>query len=154
MLQAANLEDDRIVDPSTIDLEGKRWVTRTFAPDSMFLRVSNSFDLDAWEAPFIEFDDATVNVFDGCKVHAGTYNSELAEVHLDAPIAVNEHCTDENRQSALYFQKLFGDGGASLSFESVNSSTSSIRTTDTFLRLTLKQGPYRVSGTTFTIPNN
>ena len=36
------------MDLSTVDLNDKRWVTRTFVPDSMFLRVSNSFDLDAW----------------------------------------------------------------------------------------------------------
>ena len=112
------------------------------------------FDLDAWEAPFIEFTDDTVNVFDGCTAHAGTYDSEKAEVHLNAPITVNGQCVDEKRQSALYFQKLFANGNVSLSLESVDRSTSSTRTTDTFLRLILKQGPYRVSGTALTIPNN
>ena len=154
VLHAANLEKQTTVAPETINLEGKRWVTRTFVPDSILLRGSTFFDLDAWEAPFIEFDDATVQVFDGCNVHTGTYNSKKSEIHLDAPITLHEQCLHEKRESALYFQKLFADGGASLSFESVNRSTSSTRTTDTYLRLVLKQGPYRVSGTAFTIPNN
>ena len=111
VLHAGNLTDDSIVDSSKVDLEGKRWVTLTFVPDSMLLRGSNSFDLDAWEAPFIQFDDATVNVFDGCAVHTGTYNSEKSKVQLDAPITVSDQCADERRKSALYFQKLFADGG-------------------------------------------
>ena len=88
-LHAASLEKQTMIAPETIDLEGKRWVTRTFVPDSMFLRESKSFDLDTWEAPFVEFGDASVNVFDGCTVHAGTYISELTEVQLDAPITVS-----------------------------------------------------------------
>ena len=154
LLYAANLTDDKMVDSSTIELNNKRWVTRSFVPDSMFLPVSNSFDLDAWEAPFIEFDDVSVRVFDGCTAHIGTYNSELDEVRLQTPITVSDQCVNEKRQSALYFQKLFADGTASLSFESIDRSAYSTDTTSTFLRLILKQGPYRVSGTAFTIPNN
>ena len=154
VLHAANLTDNDIVDSSTLDLEGKRWVTRTFVPDSMFLRVSNFFDLDAWEAPFIEFDDGIVSVFDGCTVHIGTYNSKQTEVQLDAPITVSEQCVNEQRKSALYFQKLFANGGASLSFESIARTTSSTYSADTYVRLILKRDQYRVSGTAFTIPNN
>ena len=154
VLHAANLTDDSIVDSSKVDLNGKRWVTRTFVPDSVVLRGSTSFDLDAWEAPFIQFDDGIVSVFDGCTVHIGTYNSKQTEVQLDAPITVSDQCVNEQRKSALYFQKLFDDGGASLSFESIDSSKSSTRTTNTFLRLILKRDQYRVSGTAFTIPNN
>ena len=154
VLHATSLEDDSIVDPSTIDLDDKRWVTRTFVPDSMLLRSSQSFDLDAWEAPFIQFDDVAVRVFDGCTEHIGTYNSKLAEVRLQAPITVSEQCKNEKRQSALYFQKLFADGRASLSFDSIGRSTSSTHSADTYVRLILKQGQYRVSGTAFTIQNN
>lgn len=153
-LHATSLEDDKVVDSSTIDLDDKRWVTRTFVPESMFLRSSKSFDLDAWEAPFIEFDDVAVRVFDGCTVHAGTYKSEKSEIHLDDPIAVSDQCVDEKRVSALYFQKLFADGRASLSFDSVGRSTSSTHSADTYVRLILKRDQYRVSGTAFTIRNN
>ena len=42
-LHAANLEEQTMFAPETIDLKGKRWVTRTFVADSMFLRGSTFF---------------------------------------------------------------------------------------------------------------